>query len=263
MKRIVICSDGTWNTPGQPAPTNVTRLARAVLPTAPDGTTQVVFYDAGIGTDGGWLTRLLGGVTGKGIEKNVGDGYRFLMHNYEQGDEIYLFGYSRGSLHGPQPGRAGPQRRLTAEDRGRPFPGRISTLPPPRRRAELGGGNRVSGRALPRGRHYIHRRLGHGRGARHPATRSGKADGGPPSVPRRRAEREREARLPCARHRRKAAAVQSVALEGQTQSGPDRRAGVVRRRARGHRRRLRRLFTRGWAVHVDGGESLGSRPSVR
>ncbi len=97
MKRIVICSDGTWNTPGQPAPTNVTGIARAVLPTASDGAAQVVFYDAGIGTDGGWLTRLPGGVTGKGIEKNVGDGYRFLMHNYEEGDEIYLFGYSRGA----------------------------------------------------------------------------------------------------------------------------------------------------------------------
>ena len=97
MKRIVICSDGTWNTPDQPAPTNVTGIARAVLPTAPDGAAQIVFYDAGIGTDGGWLTRLLGGVTGKGIEKNVGDGYRFLMHNYAAGDEIYLFGYSRGA----------------------------------------------------------------------------------------------------------------------------------------------------------------------
>ena len=97
MKRIVICSDGTWNTPDGAALTNVTRIARAVLPTAPDGTAQVVFYDAGVGTEGSRLWRLLGGVSGKGLEKNIRDCYRFLVHNYEEGDEIYLFGFSRGA----------------------------------------------------------------------------------------------------------------------------------------------------------------------
>ncbi len=97
MKRIVICSDGTWGTPDQESPTNVTRMARAVLPTAPDGTVQVVFYDAGIGTEGSLLSRIVGGVSGKGIEKNIRDCYRFLVHNYEEGDEIYLFGFSRGA----------------------------------------------------------------------------------------------------------------------------------------------------------------------
>ena len=97
MKRIVICSDGTWQRPGQAVPTQVTRLARAVLPKAPDGTAQVVFYDAGVGTEGGWLYRVLGGVSGRGLEKNIRDCYRFLVHNYEDGDEIYLFGFSRGA----------------------------------------------------------------------------------------------------------------------------------------------------------------------
>ena len=60
MKRIVICSDGTWGTPDQELPSNVTRLARAVLPTAPDGTAQVVFYDAGVGTEGSWFYRAVG-----------------------------------------------------------------------------------------------------------------------------------------------------------------------------------------------------------
>ncbi len=96
MKRIVICSDGTWSTPEQESPTNVALVARAVLPTAPDGATQATFYDAGVGT-GNWLDRLVGGVTGKGLERNIGDCYRFLVHNYEDGDEIYLFGYSRGA----------------------------------------------------------------------------------------------------------------------------------------------------------------------
>ena len=97
MKRIVICSDGTWNTPDTERPTNVTRIARAVLPCDPGGTVQVVFYDAGVGTEGPWFWRVLGGVSGKGIEKNIRDCYRFLMHNYEPGDEIYLFGFSRGA----------------------------------------------------------------------------------------------------------------------------------------------------------------------
>lgn len=97
MKRIVICSDGTWNTPDREAPTSVTRMARAVLPTAPGGTAQVVFYDAGVGTEGSWLWRLIGAISGKGLEKNIRDCYRFLVHNYEAGDEIYRFGFSRGA----------------------------------------------------------------------------------------------------------------------------------------------------------------------
>ncbi len=97
MKCIVICSDGTWNTPDQELPSNVTRLARAVLPTAPDSTAQVVFYDAGVGTEGFLPYRLVGMVSGKGIQKNIRDCYRFIMHNYEDGDEIYMFGFSRGA----------------------------------------------------------------------------------------------------------------------------------------------------------------------
>ena len=96
MKRIVICSDGTWQTPNQDNATHVLEMARAVLPTAPDGTTQVAFYDWGVGTDN-WLNRLVGGISGKGIDKNIRDCYRFLAHNYEDGDEIYLFGFSRGA----------------------------------------------------------------------------------------------------------------------------------------------------------------------
>ncbi len=97
MKRIVLCCDGTWNRPAQGIPTNVIKTARAVLPTAPDGTPQIVFYDAGVGTEGRLLSRLSGGVFGEGLAKNVGDAYRFLVHNYEDGDQVYLFGFSRGA----------------------------------------------------------------------------------------------------------------------------------------------------------------------
>jgi uncharacterized protein (DUF2235 family) len=72
-------------------------MARAIVPTAPDGMGQVVFYDQGVGT-GNRLDHWLGGALGQGLEKNVEDAYRFLMHNYDEGDEIYLFGFSRGAF---------------------------------------------------------------------------------------------------------------------------------------------------------------------
>ena len=95
-KRIVVCSDGTWNTPDRPSPTNVVKMARAVLPTASDGTAQEVFYDWGVGTERG-LDRILGGAFGEGLLKNVEDGYRYIVHNYEPGDHVFLFGFSRGA----------------------------------------------------------------------------------------------------------------------------------------------------------------------
>jgi uncharacterized protein (DUF2235 family) len=101
MKRIILCCDGTWNSAdqqdeGKPCPTNVFRLAyrvakrEAAIP-------QVVFYDQGVGT-GNSLDRITGGAFGKGLEDNIHDAYRFLMANYEAGDELFLFGFSRGAF---------------------------------------------------------------------------------------------------------------------------------------------------------------------
>lgn len=94
-KRIIICCDGTWNEPDE-IPTNVTKMVRAISPLSPDGVHQVVFYDQGVGT-GGKIDRFVGGAFGSGLEKNVLDCYRFLIHNYQLGDEIYTFGFSRGA----------------------------------------------------------------------------------------------------------------------------------------------------------------------
>ena len=97
-KRIVICADGTWNrperNPKEDVPTNVLRLARAVSPTAPDGTPQQVFYDWGVGS---YHDELVGGATGRGIQKNIMDGYRYVVQNYSPGDELFFFGFSRGA----------------------------------------------------------------------------------------------------------------------------------------------------------------------
>ena len=100
-KRLIVCSDGTWGTPegavgGLFTPTNVVKIERAILASDPDGTPQVAFYDPGVGT-GNLLDKVTGGIFGVGLSENVQDAYRFLAQNYADGDEIYLFGFSRGA----------------------------------------------------------------------------------------------------------------------------------------------------------------------
>lgn len=101
MKRLVLCCDGTWNKPdeekdGRPVPTNVVRLAYRVAKN--DGAvSQITYYDMGVGT-GNLIDRLAGGVLGEGLEDNIYDAYRFLVGNYELGDELFLFGFSRGAF---------------------------------------------------------------------------------------------------------------------------------------------------------------------
>ena len=96
MKRLVVCCDGTWNTPEMESPTNVVRLARAVRQRDANGRPQIVYYDEGVGTHGP-IDKLVGGALGAGLDFNVRQAYRFLACNYEEGDEIYLFGFSRGA----------------------------------------------------------------------------------------------------------------------------------------------------------------------
>lgn len=95
MKRLVVCCDGTWNKLDAPCPTNVVRIAQATKPVASNGIHQVLFYEEGLGT--AWYDRIPGGAFGWGIDTNIQNAYRFLSLNYEPGDEIYLFGFSRGA----------------------------------------------------------------------------------------------------------------------------------------------------------------------
>lgn len=97
-KTLVICCDGTWNSPDQKGrPTNVTKMTRAILPRKADGRTQLVYYDEGVGT-GNLTDRVVGGALGIGLGKNVQEAYRFLALNFEPGDEIVMFGFSRGAF---------------------------------------------------------------------------------------------------------------------------------------------------------------------
>ncbi|MFK7741107.1 MAG: DUF2235 domain-containing protein [Planctomycetota bacterium] len=103
MKRLIVCADGTWNTPeqqdqGRPAPTNVYKLHNSIAARSDDSVEQSTYYHPGVGTEGGWLSRLAGGMWGHGLGDNIQSAYRWLGENYEPGDEVYLFGFSRGSF---------------------------------------------------------------------------------------------------------------------------------------------------------------------
>jgi uncharacterized protein (DUF2235 family) len=99
-KRLVVCCDGTWNRPdqsseGRPCPTNVTKVAAAVIREDAAGKAQLVYYHPGVGSRHG--ERLRGGAFGYGLSLDVQSAYRFIMHNLEPDDELFFFGFSRGA----------------------------------------------------------------------------------------------------------------------------------------------------------------------
>lgn len=102
MKRIVICFDGTWNKPADEAlpaaqrvETNVCRFYESIKDKGADGSKQVKWYDEGIGTK--WYDRFIGGTIGAGLELNIIQGYEYLAKKYEDGDEVFILGFSRGA----------------------------------------------------------------------------------------------------------------------------------------------------------------------
>jgi uncharacterized protein (DUF2235 family) len=95
-RRLIVCCDGTWNWPDGKRETNVIRLVRAIAPV--DGAiAQMVYYHQGVGT-GNILDRIVGGGAGVGLSLSVKACYGFITDNYVAGDEIFLFGFSRGAF---------------------------------------------------------------------------------------------------------------------------------------------------------------------
>lgn len=101
-KNIVVCCDGTNNEFGS-CNTNVVRLVQVL---DRDSERQLVYYDPGVGTMpevgfwspiGKWFSKVMGLAFGAGLEAKVGQAYVFLMRHYEPGDQIYLYGFSRGA----------------------------------------------------------------------------------------------------------------------------------------------------------------------
>src|SRR6266542_183290 len=101
-KNIVVCCDGT-NNQFDGYHTNVIRTYKV----ARRNSEQITYYDPGVGTMpepwektkiGKRLSMLNGLITGDGLFDNISDAYKFLIVNYEPGDNVYLFGFSRGAF---------------------------------------------------------------------------------------------------------------------------------------------------------------------
>jgi hypothetical protein len=95
-KNIVLLSDGTGNSAGSLFKTNVWRLYQILDLSDPER--QVAFYDDGVGTSSFKLFAMLGSIFGFGLKRNVIAIYSFCCRNYQPGDRIYCFGFSRGSF---------------------------------------------------------------------------------------------------------------------------------------------------------------------
>ena len=105
MRNIIICCDGTGNEISENI-SNVLKLYRCLRKTEKTQPRQLVFYDPGVGTlerPDPWhklkqdFNAILGLATGYGLDDNVLATYAFLVHTYQAGDQIYLFGFSRGA----------------------------------------------------------------------------------------------------------------------------------------------------------------------
>jgi uncharacterized protein (DUF2235 family) len=94
-KNIVLLSDGTGNSSAKAEKTNVWRMFEALDQTGND---QIAFYDDGVGTSTNKYLALAGGAFGWGLKRNVIDIYKFVCRNYEAGDQISGFGFSRGAF---------------------------------------------------------------------------------------------------------------------------------------------------------------------
>lgn len=102
MTRIAIFCDGTWNSPKIPETTSIHKLQNAVQSDPARG--QVAAYFAGVGTDerfagstAKFMNKWGGGAFGWGLDGKVKEAYEFICKVYQAGDELYLFGFSRGA----------------------------------------------------------------------------------------------------------------------------------------------------------------------
>lgn len=91
-KRIIFCADGTWDSPQET--TNVYKMSKSVI-SSPG---QFVIYEDGVGSDGTPLEKLAGGALGDGLFQKIKEGYTSIAHVFEPGDDLFLFGFSRGAF---------------------------------------------------------------------------------------------------------------------------------------------------------------------
>ena len=108
MTQLVLCFDGTNNNiTGGRNDTSVAKLCKVL---APGADSQLLYYDPGVGNPGalpgatwsdrirGKMERVWGLAFGRGVYENIADAYLFLMRNWHIGDQIYVYGFSRGAF---------------------------------------------------------------------------------------------------------------------------------------------------------------------
>src|SRR5581483_5016328 len=88
QKRLAVFLDGTWNSVD--TNTNVWRMRSLCAPAGKDGKPQLIYYSVGV-------NGFLGGTFGQGLDDNIRLAYEWLIENYRDGDEIFIFGFSRGA----------------------------------------------------------------------------------------------------------------------------------------------------------------------
>ncbi|MFI6048310.1 DUF2235 domain-containing protein [Nocardia sp. NPDC051321] len=102
MKRLVVCCDGTWKAESSSTVSNIIKIAQTIRYDAPgplgEAIQQWVTYVSGPGARGFLSDRLMGGAFGLGLEANLSSAYWHLALNWQPGDEIYIFGFSRGAF---------------------------------------------------------------------------------------------------------------------------------------------------------------------
>ena len=99
MKRLACFLDGTWNnTDKSTVVTNVAKLCESVADSDQSGVAQLRRYVTGIDSAEGLRSKFLKGAIGLGVGHRIKEGYLWLAEKYEPGDEIYLFGFSRGAF---------------------------------------------------------------------------------------------------------------------------------------------------------------------
>lgn len=116
-RRLVLCLDGTWNgtydkkyrDDGSQVlkPSNVLKLCRSVFARDAANHGQIAYYDIGVGSLAkfpgssnaflSFFDKYLGGTWGAGFEGNVEDALNYLALNYAEGDQVFIFGFSRGA----------------------------------------------------------------------------------------------------------------------------------------------------------------------
>ncbi|MET3359345.1 MULTISPECIES: DUF2235 domain-containing protein [Bradyrhizobium] len=107
MKNLVICCDWINSERGDNI-SNVLKFYHCLRKNESNTVRQLVYYDPGVGTPGpgetSWIRlrenvrTTIGITTGYGFDENVLSAYDFLIRNYQEGDHIYLLGFSCGAF---------------------------------------------------------------------------------------------------------------------------------------------------------------------